>query len=213
MTRTAPLKAIAKVMMSSLLFGSIALTKAAADQMKPAREKLKALQSCMGQEDRVMAFLSRGLLHGWTGHVTPPPAEYLESLGRDLRACEAAGKMEDPEQRRLVLDSVHKDIQIKARDCRTFGMGRMVPVSIVTKHGSKVENGWQVFYKWSCASPLQPQELTVHNFTSPANAQLPPGEYTFRAEKRNSTGQIETIPPITITVGDLISVPLELAVQ
>ena len=137
----------------------------------------------------------------------------MESLNRDAIFCVAAASIQDEQQRRAVLDSVRRDIAAKSDDCLRFGMGRRVPVSIKTVRGSQIEHGWQVFYKWSCAGPLQPEEIRVPNLTSPANVDLPPGVYSFRAEKKNAAGQVETVDPVTITVGSSATVPLELPIQ
>ena len=120
--------------------------------------------------------------------------------------------MQDEQQKQLALNTVRKDIEIKAADCRKFGMSRKVPVVISTVRGDKVESGWQVFYKWSCASLLQPQEVRVPRLTSPANVELPPGVYSFRAEKKNAAGRVETVAPIEIVVGSAQWIPLELAI-
>jgi hypothetical protein len=37
--------------------------------------------------------------------------------------------------------------------------------------------------------------------------------YSFRAERKNPAGQVETVAPVTITVGSSATVPLELPVQ
>lgn len=196
--------------------------KPKADPLAPTREKLDALQACLGQSD-AMSTLRKGLLWGWqtpgsaptldTPKPPPPPADYLETLDRDLAACSAASTLADAGQRRAVLDSVLKDIAVKAEDCRRFGMGRKVPVSIKTVRVNQTENGWQVFYKWSCAGPLQPEEIRVPNLTSPATVELPPGVYAFRAEKKNPAGHLETVDPVTITVGSSPTVPIELPIQ
>jgi hypothetical protein len=194
-----------------------------ADHLAPTRAKLDALQSCLGQST-ALSTLRKGLLWGWPKPgsapslqapppAPPPPAEYLDSLDRDVQACAVAAALQDPEQRRQVLSAVAKDVEIKAADCHQFGMGRRVPVTIRTLRAATAENGWQVFYKWSCASLLQPEEVRVPNLTSPANVELPPGEYFFRAEKKNSSGQVQSIAPVKIVVGSAASVPLELAIE
>jgi hypothetical protein len=193
------------------------------DALTPTRARLDALQACLGPGD-ALTTLRKGLLWGWPKQgaaptlkdpqpAPPPPAEYLQTLDRDLQACDLASRIQDQEQRRLVLAAVQKDVEIKSADCRKFGMGRKVPVTIRTLRGTNVEHGWQVFYKWSCASLLQPEEVRVPNLTSPANVDLPPGVYSVRAEKRTSSVQVETIAAVTVVVGSAASVPLELAVQ
>jgi hypothetical protein len=196
--------------------------KAAAD-LAPTRARLDALQACLGPGD-ALSTLRKGLLWGWPkpgsppsleapSPAPPPPGDYLDSLDRDVKACDFAATLQDADQRRQVLSAVAKDVEIKAGDCRKFGMGRKVPVTIRTLRETAVENGWQVFYKWSCASVLEPEEVRVPNLTSPANVDLPPGEYFFRAEKKNASGQVQSITPVKIVVGSAPTVPLELAVQ
>src|SRR5215469_8230962 len=216
MQRSSPV--ILAVTLASVLAGGSARTKPP-DPLAPTRAKLDALEACLGKSDS-LSTLRKGLLWGWQKQGSAPtleapkpppaPADYLDSLDRDVKACTAGSGLPDEEQRRAVLDSVRKDIAAKADDCLRFGMGRRVPVSIRTVRGNQTENGWQVFYKWACAGPLQPEEIRVPNLTSPANINLPPGVYSFRAEKKNPAGQVETVAPVTITVGSSPTVPLEL---
>jgi hypothetical protein len=42
--------------------------------------------------------------------------------------------------------------------------------------------------------------------------ELPPGVYSFRAEKKNAAGQVETVAPTEIAVGSAQWIPLELAI-
>ena len=225
MARTSHYPAAKRIL--ALAVCSVALSRAgfsapAEDPLAPTRAKLDALQRCLGSSD-ALTTLRRGLLWGWPKPgapptlketpAPPPPDPYLDSLDRDVKACAIAATITDADERRLVISAVAKDIEIKAEDCRMFGMGRKVPVTIRTLRGAAVENGWQVFYKWSCASSLQPAEARVPNLTSPANVELPPGVYSVRAEKRISPLQVETIAPVTVIVGSVPSVPLELAIQ
>ena len=223
MPRSFPVKTIAMLVLGSLLLCEAGFAKPAPDPLAPTRAKLDALKSCLGASD-ALATLRKGLLWGWrkpgsaptlrdAPPAPPPPPEYLESLDRDVRACEVASGVQDEAQRRLILSAVAKDVEIKADDCHKFGMGRKVPVTIKTMRGDKTEHGWQVFYKWSCASLLQPEEVRVPNLTSPANVELPPGVYSVRAEKRTSSNQVETVAPVTVVVGSIALVPLELAIE
>ncbi len=223
MARSSPVKTIAMLLLCLFLPCDTALAKPAADLLAPTRAKLDALKACLGASD-ALATLRKGLLWGWPkpGNLPtlrdatpapPPPPEYLETLDRDVRACDFALTVQDEEQRRQVLSAVAKDVQIKADDCHKFGMGRKVPVTIKTVRGDKTEHGWQVFYKWSCASLLQPEEVRVPNLTSPANVELPPGVYSIRAEKRAASNQVQSIAPVTVVIGSVASVPLELAIE
>jgi hypothetical protein len=197
--------------------------KTSSDLLAPTRTQLDTLATCLGQNS-ALTVLRKGLLWGWQQPqntpslhdptpAPPPPPEYSASLDRDVQACALASRTQDVEQQREILSAVQKDIEIKAEDCRKFGMGRKVPVRITTLRGAAMEHGWQVFYKWSCASALQPEEVRVPNLTSPANVELPPGVYSVRAEKRISPVQVQTVAPVTVVVGSAASVPLELAIQ
>lgn len=220
MPRTSAVAFVLPVALSVLL-ATPGWARPANDPLAPARAKLNALEKCLGAGD-ALSVLRKGLLWGWqkpgstptleTPKPPPPPPDYMQSLDRDLNVCEAASGLADEEQRRAVLDSVRKDIAVKAEDCRRFGMGRKVPVSIRTVRGNQAENGWQVFYRWSCAGPLQPEEIRVPNLTSPAQVELPPGVYSFRAQRKNPAGQLDTVDPVTITVGSSATVPLELPI-
>jgi hypothetical protein len=222
MARTSPLFRFVTLTLGGSLLAPSAWAGPKVDPLAPTRAKLDALEACLGKSDS-LATLRKGLLWGWqkpgspptleTPKPPPPPDDYLETLDRDVSACQAGAALPDEEQRRAVLDSVRKDIAVKADDCRRFGMGRRVPVTVKTVRGSQIENGWQVFYKWSCAGPLQPAEVRAPNLTSPANMELPPGVYLFRAERKNPAGQVETAPPVPITVGASSTVPIELPIQ
>ncbi len=212
---------LATVVLASVL-NFAAGAEAENDRLAPTRARLEALESCLGQS-RAVSELRQGLLTGWRKKSRaptlrdwppppPPPLEYLQSLDRDIRACQLASRLPD-DQRLMVLSDVMKDIEIKAEDCHRFGMGRKVTVTITTLRGSVAENGWQVFYKWSCASALQTEEMRVPNLTSPANIDLPPGTYSIRAEKRSSSGQVLKVTPATIVVGSAQSIPVQLAIE
>jgi hypothetical protein len=222
MPRTSPINAIVSLMLGTLLLGHAAWARKPADPLAPTRASLDALQSCLGPSEALKT-LRKGLLWGWgrpgapptllDNQPAPPPGpDYSESLDTEVKACQAAAQLQDEQLKQATLNAIRKDIEIKAADCFKFGMSRKVPVVITTVRGDKVESGWQVFYKWSCASLLQPQELRVPRLTSPANIELPPGVYSFRAEKRNANGQVETVAPTEIVVGSAQWIPLELAI-
>ena len=185
-----------------------------ADRLGPTRAKLDALRACLGAQGGVtVAELRSGLLSGWpdsqrgwpgpqaAGPVSPPPPEYIDSLDRDLNACSFASQIKDDSRRQAIIDSVIKDISIKARDCRRNGMGRKVTIHVTTVRGSAPDNGWVVFYKWSCASGFETNEMRIPQLTSPATIDLPPGEYVIRAEKKMPDSHVVTIEPATVIVG------------
>lgn len=220
MPRTSPLSLFLPVALGVLL-APTAGAKPKPDPLAPTRAKLDALAKCLGPSD-ALSDLRKGLMWGWNKPGTaptleppkppPPPPDYSADLDRDVSTCEAASTLANPDQKRAVLESVRNDVAVKAEDCRRFGMGRRVPVNITTVRRNQAENGWQVFYRWACAGPLQPAEIRVPNLTSPAHVELPPGVYTFRAEKKTAAGNTETVDPVTITVGSSPTVPLELPI-
>jgi hypothetical protein len=165
-------------------------------------EDLNALQSCLGEQAKVVAQLRRGLTTGWNrpaeqGPVPPPPASYIQSLHNDVHACKAASKLKDPALRKQALDAIAADLALKVSDCRKFGAGRMVPVRVTTLRAAAAESGWEVYYRWLISSDLQPDELRAPQLTSPSRLQLPPGTYQFRAQKAGSTAT----QTIRVTVG------------
>jgi len=107
MARSSPIKTIAMLLLCLFLPSDTALAKPAADLLAPTRAKLDALKACLGASD-ALATLRKGLLWGWPkpGNLPtlrdatpapPPPPEYLESLDRDVRACDFALTVQDEE--------------------------------------------------------------------------------------------------------------------
>ena len=200
-----------------LILGLAVCERAALSQNKqsaltPVSRELSEISSCMGNEYSQIRELQAGLLAGWgkwpaapgsnkARALQPPPPEYMQSLDRDLIACRAVSVTKDPAIRRAVLQSVSNDIAVKAADCKKFGMGRNVPVQVVTVRGKDADNGWEVYYRWLCASALRVEERRIPKLTSPAAIELPPGEYAFRAQKRAANGELTKTDAVTITVG------------
>lgn len=212
----------ARLVMATLavvLCDQTALSQKKQTALAPVAARLKELSTCMGNEYSQIYDLQAGLLAGWgkwpaTGARTlqPPPTDYMDSLDRDLAACRAASGVKDPAIRRSVFQSVSNDIAVKAADCKKFGMGRNVPVQVVTLRGKDTDNGWEVYYRWLCASALHVEERRIPKLTSPATIELPPGEYAFRAQKRTATGELAKLDPVTITVGLEQRIECQLAV-
>src|SRR5215472_14089002 len=81
-------------------------------------EDLNALQSCLGDQAKVVAQLRRGLTTGWNrppeqGPVPPPPESYIQSLHNDVHACKTASKLKDPASRKEALDAIAADLALK----------------------------------------------------------------------------------------------------
>jgi len=193
-----------------------------APSLAPTRTALTALEPCLGSDSKELKQLRQGLVWGWNnpkhdppapGHeIAPPPAVYVASLRRDAKACAFALQLKPGEERDKVIRAVRNDVVLKIADCRKFGMGRGVPVRVSTLRGPKTENGWAVFYRWNCASSFQPAELRVPQLTSPALLDLPPGEYSFRAEFKAAGAKPESAGPATVIVGGLQTTVVELPI-
>jgi hypothetical protein len=187
-----------------------ALSQKNRSALAPVAARLSEISTCMGTEHSQIRDLQAGLLAGWGKWpaasnnpklLQPPPPEYMASLDLDLAACRAVSGMKDPAVRRAVLQSVSNDIAVKAADCKRFGMGRSVPVQVVTLHGRDPDSGWEVYYRWLCAGALRVEERRIPKLSSPATIELPPGEYAFRAQKRTANGELAKTDPVNITVG------------
>ncbi len=191
--------------------------------LESTRVRLAILQRCVGSANDDLRELSQGLLVGWdyggsagknyAGSPPPPSNAYLDSIDRDTKACLFASKIKDKERKQMILQAVSDDIAIKARDCRKFGMGRMISVRVFTLGGANAEDGWEVFYKWNCSSDFQPGEMRASRLTSPAVVQLPPGTYTIRAQKKISDTQILSAGPSRTVVGLEPSIDIQLSIQ
>ena len=177
------------------------------------RGQLDALRFCLGMNFLPLQVLEVGLLRGYDGphfvggghggngqwEPPPPPAEYSRSLEDDVKACQAAGKLKGEEKKEL-LEYVRKDIEMKAADCRKFGMGRTIQVRVMTVRGPQMDDGWEVYYKWDCSSAFQPKEMRAPKLTNPAVLQVPPGNYLLRAQKQQG-GQVLKTEPTRVAVG------------
>jgi hypothetical protein len=213
------------------------------DKLEPTRERLDTLRKCLWPAgNAAVDSLRQGLLgwHNQTGSdqpgtgglgatgrqqsadpidslraqfINPPPREYLDSLDQDIRACTFAQKSQDKALRQDVMSSVIRDINLKSDDCRKFGMGRKVPVHVSTLRGSAEDHGWAVFYKWSGASSFQGDEVRSPHLTSPANLDLPPGEYSIRAGKKLPGGLVVRVDPVKVIVGMKSAIDLQLPIQ
>jgi hypothetical protein len=196
------------------------------------RGQLESLRFCLGPDFEPLQELQHGLLTGYNGQgygdgggsayggrrglvppsePIPPPPAYTESLEQDIKACKIAGKLKGDEKQAL-LDQVRKDVEIKAKDCRKFGMGRMVSVRVTTVRGPQMDDGWEVYYKWDCSSAFQPKELRAPKLTNPAILQLPPGNYLIRAQKQQG-GQTMNTESARVAVGLEKSAEVQIPIQ
>jgi hypothetical protein len=221
----AGIRSLFKIAFALLLLGQAGIALWAQTDLKSTQQRLDNLEKCLGAGNPAVNKLRQGLLSGWgrwkqqrpPSHVnrpvTPPPPEYLDSLDRDLKACEAAREQNDETLRRAILDEVLQDVTIKADDCERFGMGRMIQVNVSTMRAGVAENGWVVFWKWMPSGPLETVETSMPGLTSPVSRAFPPGTYGFRAEKRVSSTEVKTTDTRTIIVGGTQSVDCSLSIE
>jgi hypothetical protein len=217
MRRTSPFSAW-KLLLGMLLLCGTGFSETRDPALEPTRATLTALQSCLGSQKSDIKELSKGLLEGWNwgaGHgkrPTAPARGYSASLDLDLKYCTAASEAKDPKTQQRAMAVVVKDIKIKAADCRKFGMSRMVGVSVSTIEGSMAQNGWEVYYRWSPASPFPTEEIRAPQLSSPTVITLPPGEYALRAQRTVANAQLQTTTPIPIVVGNEKMVAVQIAI-
>ena len=223
MPPTSLVKAILRFGLCSLVLAEAGWAKKPApDPLAPTRASLDALQSCLGASDTLKT-LRKGLLWGWgkeSGPPTllekqpaaPPGPEYSESLETDVKACQAAAQIQDEQQKQAALNTIRKDIEIKAADCRKFGMSRKVPVVISTR--ARREGGERL------AGVLQ---MVVRQ---PAAAAGNPGRAADKSGERGAAARRVLVPrrkeerggpareraPTEIVVGSAQWIPLELAI-
>ncbi|HTJ31231.1 MAG TPA: hypothetical protein VL346_12060 [Acidobacteriaceae bacterium] len=197
----------------------------------PVEDRLNALRDCLpAQYKPAIDTLSKGLLYNWKANgvrVAPPPPEYIASLDAEINACRAAAPKEKPryeasaktpaaaDKRETNGDfaAIARDLEIKTADCRSFGMGRLVPVEVKTVLNGAPSNGWQVFYRWAGSSVFAGREIPFASLTSPARASLPPGIYLIRVQKQGQPTLAKAPDPITLVVGRAEVSRLEIPVQ
>jgi hypothetical protein len=216
------------LLLLAVSLSSFASAQFTMDQLDGVRQRLGALRICLAGDDDVDR-LSVGLLSGYGNNSggasggysrgyshqspLPPPPDYMATLDQDVKACLFASKIKDHDARKELLAQVREDIRIKAQDCQKFGMGRVVTVHVTTLKGPVADNGWEVFYKWQCASAFQPAEMRAPTLTSPATLKLPPGNYAIRAQKHLPDAQTINTSTVTVVIGLQPGADIELPIQ
>jgi hypothetical protein len=116
--------------------------------------------------------------------VSEPPPLYLQSLQNDAEVCNGAvsGTL-NATRSSSILQVVIADLIVKAKDCISEGMGRLIGIQISTKRGNIPDPGWTVYYKWVSVSDIPTAETPFQTSSTPAKDKLPPGIYQLRAEK------------------------------
>jgi len=135
--------------------------------------------------------------------LTPPPKEYVADLTHEAQWClEVANILNsDPtrkEAAKQVLASIAKDLEIKVKDCKDWGAGRLVTVIASTVKNGQPDPGWTVMYKWVSVSGLNSMDLAFPQISTPTSKGVPPGVYSLYATKQVGNTTTKT-QPVTVS--------------
>ena len=165
--------------------------------------------------------LWQGLLIGYNKSnkswaVVPPPKEYVQNLQEEAEWCSKVAETFQSEparkaQAEKVLANIAYDIELKAADCRSWGMGRLINVKASTVKNGQPDPGWTVSYKWMSASGLNAMDLSFPQESTPTSKALPPGVYAIYATKQVG-GATKKSQPIVVTAYDKAEVKCEISV-
>jgi hypothetical protein len=133
----------------------------------------------------------------------PPPKEYVADLQHEAQWClEVANILNtDPNRKeaaKQVLSSIAKDLEIKVKDCKDWGAGRLVTVIANTMKNGQPDPGWTVMYKWVSVSGLNALELAFPQISTPTSKGVPPGVYSVYATKQVGNATLKT-QPVTVS--------------
>jgi hypothetical protein len=131
-------------------------------------------------------------------------AAYQESLTLDFRMLASAAGEADGKRAVAILREVADDVRVKANHCRksTRGLGDDVTVQVETRKQDKVDQGWQVFYKYRIYQFTKnyiPRHFPMPS--SPTRYELPAGIYLMWAEKPGGPKPLKSKEDI-VTVGE-----------
>ncbi len=135
--------------------------------------------------------------------LVPPPKEYVADLQREAGWCLQVANIlnTDPSRKeaaKQVLASIANDLQIKVKDCRDWGAGRLVTVIASTLKNGQPDPGWTVMYKWVSVSGLNSIDLAFPQVSTPTTKGVPPGVYAVYATKQVGNTVVKT-PPVTVS--------------
>jgi len=130
----------------------------------------------------------------------PPPKDYV---AHEAEWCQQVAEIlkTDPskaEPAKQVLASIAKDLQIKVKDCRAWGAGRLITVIANTIKSGQPDPGWTVMYKWVSVSGLNSMEMTFPQVSTPTSKGVPPGIYSVYATKQVGDTVMKT-QPVTVS--------------
>jgi len=135
--------------------------------------------------------------------LTPPPRDYVADLLHEASWCLKVADIlnTDPtkkEPARRVLASIAEDLEIKVKDCKDWGAGRLVTVIASTVKNGQPDPGWTVMYKWVSVSGLNTSDLAFPKISTPTSQGVPPGVYSVYATKLVGGNTVKT-QPITVS--------------
>jgi hypothetical protein len=148
--------------------------------------------------------------------LVPPPKDYVDDLTREAQWCLQVAQIlnTDPNRKdaaKQVLASIAKDLEIKAKDCKDWGAGRLVTVIANTIKNGQPDPGWTVMYKWISVSGLNAVDLAFPQISTPTSKGVPPGVYSVYATKQVGNATVKT-PPVTVSAFQNQKVKCEITV-
>jgi len=135
--------------------------------------------------------------------LSPPPKEYVADLLHEASWCLKVADILNTDQSkkeaaRRVLASIAEDLEIKVKDCKDWGAGRLVTVIANTIKDGQPDPGWTVMYKWVSVSGLNTSDLAFPKISTPTSQGVPPGVYSVYATKQVGSNTVKT-QPITVS--------------
>ena len=135
--------------------------------------------------------------------ATPPPKEYVADLQHEAEWCLQVADILNTdlarrESAKQVLASIAKDLDIKVKDCKDWGAGRLVTVIASTIKNGQPDPGWTVMYKWISVSGLNAVDLAFPQISTPTSKGVPPGVYSVYATKQVGNETLKT-QPVTVS--------------
>ncbi len=131
--------------------------------------------------------------------TNPPPKEYVADLQHEASWCLQVADIlnNDPSRKeaaKQVLASIAKDLEIKVKDCKDWGAGRLVTVVASTLKNGQPDPGWTVMYKWVSVSGLNAMDLAFPQISTPTSKGVPPGVYSVYATKQVGSTVMKSTP-------------------
>lgn len=120
---------------------------------------------------------------------------YQVSLDLDFKMLASAAKETDQKRAYAIMRAVADDLKIKAVHCRnsTRGLGKDVKVQVETRKVNKIDQGWQVYYKFQIYEFVKGYTpLSFPKPSSPTSRELPPSYYFMWAEKPGQAKPVQS---------------------